>query len=291
MPCGQCRYCRLKNSRDMGIRVALESTLYPQNSFITLTYSPEHLPKHSFLDYDAPVLFMKKLRRRNPDVDIRSFGCAEYGENYSRPHFHICLLNFDFSDKKKFGNSSANFGKLKRENPIYTSEELQDLWPFGHSTIGSLTLESASYVARYCTKKITGKNSASHYEILNQHTGEILTRPPECSVSVSRRRGLGFPWYEKYGKFVRDNDCVVIEGKKLPPPKYFDKLTEKIDPDRFEEIKRKRRLQGRRATDALNKESYEASQAWPDNYIRHRLYTMEEAQELSFTLLKRNIES
>lgn len=274
----------------MGTRVALESTLYSQNSFLTLTYDPQNIPKNHFLDYDAPVLFMKRLRRQNPQADIRSYGCAEYGENFFRPHFHICILNFDFSDKKFLKNSNANLGKNHRENALYTSEELQDLWPFGHSTIGSLTLESASYVARYCTKKYTGKNADSHYEVVDQSTGEILTRPPERSVCVSTRRGIGFPWYEKYGKFVRDNDFVVVEGKKIPPPKYFDKLTEAIDPDRFEEIKLKRRLAGQRATDALNRESHLASEK-AGHYIKHRLFTMEECQELTFLQLKRGIEN
>lgn len=288
MPCGQCTHCRLKTSRDWGTRVALESTLYDFNSFITLTYSPEHLPKYALLDYDAPVLFMKRLRERY-GPGIRSFGCAEYGEKFSRPHFHICLLNHDFRDKKIIGNSTANFGKLKRENPLFDSEELQDLWPFGHTSIGSLTLESASYVARYCTKKITGKDSPYHYDFVDERSGEIITRPPEKAICKSMRRGIGYPWYEKYGQYVRDHDCVYVEGRRVPVPKYFDSLTEKIDPDRFEEIKAKRKIAGKRGSDKINKESHEA---WLVNPLsEHRLTVMERCQNLSFKLLKRDIEN
>lgn len=290
IPCGQCTYCRLKHSRDWGLRVALESKLYTQNSFLTLTYNPKNLPTHSFLNYDAPVLFMKRLRERYGS-GIRSFGCAEYGEKFSRPHYHLCLLNHDFSDKKIYGNSQANFGKHKRENHIYTSEELTDLWPDGNAIIGTLTLESASYVARYCTKKITGRNAQAHYETVDPRTGEIHQRPPEKSVSVSRNRGLGFPWYEKYGLYVRTHDKVNLDGRSYPPPKYFDSLTEKIDPDRFEEIKEKRRINGKIANDLLDHQTNLMRQKRENKFTEHRLYTIERCQELSFKLLKRTVEN
>jgi len=290
IPCGQCRDCRLKNSRDWGLRVALESRLYLQNSFLTLTYNQESLPLHSFLDYDAPVLFMKRLRERYGS-GIRSFGCAEYGEKYSRPHYHICLLNHDFSDKKIFDLSTANFGNNKRENYIYSSKELSDLWPYGNALTGTLTLESASYVARYCTKKINGKNAEKHYQTVNLRTGEILQRPPEKSVSVSRNRGLGFPWYEKYGSFVRTHDQVKLDGRSYSVPKYFDSLTEKIDPDRFEEIKKRRRVNANLANDILEND-YNAARLLRENkFTEHRLYVLERCQELSYKLLKRTFEN
>jgi len=288
IPCGQCSYCRLKHSRDWGLRVALESTLYENNSFITLTYNPQNLPKYALLNYDAPVLFMKRLRE-SFGSGIRSFGCAEYGEQFSRPHYHLCLLNFDFPDKKIIGNSSANFGKLKRENPIFNSEKLQDLWPYGHTSIGTLTLESASYVARYCTKKVGGKDAPHHYDFVDERSGEIITRPPEKLVCASRARGLGYPYYEKFGDYIRAHDKVNLNGRSYPVPKYFDSLTEKIDPDRFEEIKEKRRVSGLKQTDALNQESYEAYLKNP--HAAHRLTVIERCQELSFKLLKRNIEN
>lgn len=281
IPLGICTHCRLSHSRNWGLRVALESKLYLNNSFLTLTYNPSSLPTYSFLDYTAPVLFMKRLREKYGS-GIRSFGCAEYGEKYSRPHYHICLLNHEFSDKKIAGTSKANYGINKRENYVYESKELQDLWPYGNCIIGDLTLESASYVARYCTKKITGKRSQEHYEVLLPHSGELLQRPPERTVCVSRSRGLGFPWYEKYGQYVRDHDKVTLEGRHYPPPKYFDSLTAKIDPDRFEEIKEKRRVNG-----ILTADKIEAQHALDPL----RTYTIEWAQELSFKLLKRNIEN
>lgn len=275
MPFGICMHCRLKKSRDWGLRVALESGLYDQNSFITLTYRDEDLPKKGFLDYDAAPLFMMRLREKFGS-GIRSFGCAEYGEKFSRPHYHICLLNFDFPDKKILKKSQANFGTNYRENHIYTSEKLSDLWPYGHSSIGSLTLESASYVARYCTKKITGNTAEKHYSGF----------PPERTIAVSRNRGLGYPWYEKYGDYVRTHDKVTLEGRSYPPPKFFDKLTEEVDPDCFEEIKERRRIQGAQAQQKIKNDA-----AFGGINDFQRILTIERCQELSFKLLKRGIEN
>lgn len=285
IPCSQCIFCRLERSKDWAIRVALESSLYSENSFITLTYSPDKLPKYGFLDYDAPVRFMKRLREKHPDRQIRSFGCAEYGEKFSRPHFHICLLNFDFSDKKILKKSKANFGENYRENFIYSSEELSDLWPDGHSSIGSLTFESAGYVARYCTKKITGEASEEHYECLDPRTGEILNRPPERAVCVSRSRGIGYPWYEKYGDYVRTHDRVPFNGFYIKPPKFFDKLTQEKDPDRFEEIKEMRRISGLKGAEKL------AEEAMQSRSFLHRIITLTNIQELKFKRLQRGIEN
>lgn len=285
VPFGICMHCRLKHSREWGIRVALESTLYPNNSFITLTYRPQKLPPHAFLNYDAPVLFMKRLREEFGS-GIRSFGCAEYGEKFSRPHYHICLLNFDFPDKKIIGKSTANFGKNSRENNIFSSEKLTSLWKEGHTAIGALTLESAQYVARYCTKKISGKAASKHYETCDENSGEIFDRPPERAISISRRPGIGFPWYEKFGKYVRDHDKIWLEGRAYPPPKYFDSLTEKIDPDRYEEIKKIRRVNGARSSDKLRAD---AIRGGVNDF--QRMLTIERCQELSFKLLKRGIEN
>lgn len=279
MSLGLCSHCKVSAAQEMGLRVALESTLYPQNSFLTLTYDQKNLPPHSFLDYDAPVLFMKRLRDKYGE-GIRSYGCAEYGENFGRPHYHICLLNHDFSDKKIYSKSLANFGKNRRENYIYESKDLSDLWPFGNARIGSLTLESAAYVARYCTKKISGKKAEKHYETIDPFSGEFLQRPPERSVSVSRRRGLGFPWYEIHGAYVRNHDKVNYNGRSYPVPLYFDTLTAEIDPDRFEEIKEKRRQAGQKASEIIK--NHEDPLRW---------FTLERAQNLSFTLLNRTIEN
>lgn len=270
------------------MRAMLEAKAYDNNCFLTLTYSPEYLPKNGSLDYERPVKFMKDLRERFGS-GIRSFGCAEYGDQFSRPHYHLCLFNFKFPDQ-------ALHKKTKTGHFIFTSEKLSQLWPDGHSSIGSLSFESAAYVARYVTKKITGPSAREHYEVLNEATGELTARLPERAICVSRMPGLGKPWYDQHGEFLRTHDFVVLRGKKMRPPKYFDALFEKLDPERFKIVKEKRRQAGIANAKELDNVDLCALQSWRANsgdfsaFPPTRLAVMEKVQELKFKQLIRGYE-
>lgn len=277
LPCGQCINCRLEKSRQWAMRCIHESKLYERNCFITLTYSDENLPLNGSLDYDAPVLFMKRLREKF-GPGIRSYGCAEYGEKLQRPHYHLCLFNHDFSDKKPF--SQRYWGN--NDHRLYNSHALESLWDLGHSSVGAFTFETAAYVARYVTKKITGDRAVEHYESTNAYTGEITQRLPERAICVSRRPGIGREWYERHGKYLRDHDFAIINGKKMRPAKYYDRLFDLADPDKFEETKKQRKIKGTIAAEQFENEFN------GDTFKRTRI--MEEVHEHSAKLLKRSLE-
>ena len=109
LPCGRCMGCRLERSRQWAVRCLHESKCYDDNCFVTLTYSPEHLPKGGTLVRKHLQDFIKRLRTANLDRKIRVFYCGEYGSELSRPHYHLCLFNFDFLDKEKFCKIQGNF--------------------------------------------------------------------------------------------------------------------------------------------------------------------------------------
>ena len=229
VPCGQCIGCRLERSRQWAIRCLHEASLYQQNSFITLTYSDEHLPADGSLNKSHFQKFMKRLRRKH-GPKIRFYHCGEYGEKLRRPHYHACLFNFDFNDKVLYQNS--------RENPLYTSDDLAELWPMGYHMIGDVTFESAAYVARYIMKKINGAPAEKHYQEQHDYvdptTGEIheveLPLSPEYTT-MSRMPGLGLGWLKKYGATdVQPYDEVIIRGKIMRPPQYYDRQYELTDP-------------------------------------------------------------
>lgn len=287
LPCGQCRHCRLEHSRQMAIRCMQEASLYRENCFITLTYDNEHLPENGSLDYEAPVLFMKRLRKKFGEK-IRSFGCAEYGELLSRPHYHLCIFNHDFEDKKHW--------KTHAENKLYRSESLERLWPYGHSSVGNLTFESAAYVARYVTKKISGKGSSSHYERARP-TGELYSLLPERSICVSRRPGIGRSFYEKNSDHINAHDFVVLRGQKMRPPKYYDRIFDSTDPQAYAVIKQRRKSKARKSAEAMRSEDLKNIRTWQSKggnlltYPTPRLLVLEEVQELKFQLLKRTLEN
>lgn len=233
IPCGRCIGCRLKHSKDWAIRAYHEASLYDKNCFLTLTYRNEDLPDAGSLNPNDPVLFMKRLRKKYGS-GIRSYGCAEYGDKFSRPHYHICLFNFDFNDKQFYK-------KTKGDNVLYTAPSLTELWPHGFSIIGSLTFESAAYVARYVTKKITGKNAPEHYEKMNEF-GELIQLEPERPICVSRRPGIGKPWLDKYMKEVFEHDSIVMKGLEMKPPKYYSYRHEIDFPEDHGKVRLKRKV-------------------------------------------------
>lgn len=235
LPCGQCIGCRLERSRQWAMRCLHEASLYKQNCFLTLTYDDEHLPTRGMLDYPAFQKFLKRLRKHAAPTRPRFYMCGEYGPENWRPHYHACIFGFDFPDKKYHAKSPSG-------ERIYRSASLEKLWPFGFSSIGAVTFESAAYVARYCVQKITGHNARFHYRRIDS-AGEYHL-PPEFN-RMSLKPGIGARWLEKYQLDVYPHDYVVINGKECKPPKYYDRLFSRQFPDDFEELQFEREKDGR----------------------------------------------
>jgi len=239
LPCGQCIGCRLERSRQWAIRCMHEASLYDDNCFVTLTYDDQHLPADRSLNKRHLELFLKKLRKQF-GAGIRFYLCGEYGENFGRPHYHVCFFNLDFPDKVLW--------KVINGQRLYTSEKLAKIWGHGYVSIGSVTFESAAYVARYILKKVTGKNADKHYQVYDIESGEIFDRLPEFT-NMSRASGIGKDWYKKYRSDVYPHDYVVVKGKTIKPPKYYDKLYEAEFPADHARLKIARARKGRKFVD------------------------------------------
>lgn len=217
LPCGQCIGCRLKYSQEWAVRLMHENQMHDQSCFVTLTFSPESLQARenpNSLDKSEFQRFMKRLRKQY-GKKIRFFHCGEYGEENKRPHYHAILFGVDFEDKELF--------KVRDEIRLYTSEKLAKLWPYGFVTLGQVSLESCAYVARYVTKKITGKDAENHYIYWDPLTGEGTPIQPEYAT-MSRKPGIGKEWFDKYKSDVYPHDYVVVKKHKIRPPRYYDKL-------------------------------------------------------------------
>lgn len=235
VPCGQCMGCRLEKSRQWAMRIMAENDLHDESCFITLTYSPEHLPKDGSLRKKHFQDFMKRLRKKYHDKTIRYFHCGEYGEELGRPHYHCILFGLDFGDKVYY--------KTVNGNRLYISPTLEKIWGFGFSPIGNVDFESAAYVARYVTKKVTGPEAEHHYQRVDMETGEYYDVLPEYAT-MSRGRngtgGIGKEWYDQFKKDLYPKDFVTMRGQRMKPPKYFDKLFEEEEPEVFKQIKASR---------------------------------------------------
>lgn len=203
VPCGQCQGCRLEKSRQWALRIMHESSLYAQNSFLTLTYDDEHLPYGETLVPEHHQLFMKRLRKRVKSRKLRYYHCGEYGDANLRPHYHTILFNMSFADKRFYRTTESGA-------KVYTSQELDEIWGHGQCFVGNVTFESAAYCGRYVMKKLTGLRAS-----------EYGSREPEYST-MSRKPGLGAEWLRKWKTDVFPHDFCVFNGKRVRVPKAYD---------------------------------------------------------------------
>ncbi len=231
LACGDCQGCRLEHSRQWAIRCVHEAQMHSKNSFITLTYDPEHLPDQGSLMLEDWQNFAKRLRGKCGP--FRYFHCGEYGEENLRPHYHACIFGLDFV-------SDRGLWKDDGRNPLFVSPLLNQTWGLGFASVGALTFRSAAYVARYVMKKAKGDFAAEKYGRVDEKTGEVFFVRPEY-VTMSRRPGIGSKWFSKFKSDVYPADEVVLEGKRFRPPRFYDSQlgAEELDVYR---VKRRRAL-------------------------------------------------
>lgn len=212
LPCGRCIGCRLVKSRAWAIRCMHENQMHPVSSFVTLTYQGEIDPSLRYIDFQR---FMYRLRKRLGPT--RFFMCGEYGDQGLRPHFHALLFGRTFANAEPCGDR------------IFRSPVLESLWPHGFSSFGSVTYDSASYCARYTTKKISGPAAEAHYTRLDYRTGELVRVVPEFG-HMSLKPGIGYSWFQKYWKevYLARDGVVRKGGQVVPPPRFYDEKLKEL---------------------------------------------------------------
>lgn len=226
LPCGQCMGCRVDRARDWSLRIAHEAKLHDQSYFITYTYSPETLPNPPSLDYSVFQKYLK--RQRKASGAFRFFACGEYGDLNRRPHYHAIMFGLKLPDLVRFGGG--------KKHPTFTSETVTKAWGLGQVLIGSVTPQSANYVARYNLKKITGDRAEAHYKWVDPDTGEEHQLTAEM-LHMSTRPGIGAGWYDQFHADFHTHDYAISDGKKLPVPRYYDKLAKRAKVHDVSQIK------------------------------------------------------
>ncbi len=238
--CGQCVGCRLNYAKSWAIRCTHEAKMHDENSYITLTYNNENLPKNNTLVKAHFQKFMRRMRKHPAIPKIRFFMCGEYGKAtkkngyIARPHYHAIIFGYEFKDKVPEKQN-------KQGDILYSSKLLEEIWGKGFVTIGEVNFKTTAYVARYVTKKVTGDKAEQHYKRLDPETGELVSIIPEYTT-MSLKPGIGQTWFEAYGTDVYPSDQVIMNRKELQPPRYYDKLLESQSPATLELVKHTRQL-------------------------------------------------
>lgn len=234
LPCGKCQGCLASRALSWTLRCVQEASLHKSNECLTLTYDDEHLPPNNSLRQSDMQKFFKRLRRAFPESEPRYYYCGEYGDRRGRPHYHVLLFNFSFSDKVPLSG--------KGDRLLSTSETLSRLWGNGHAAIGCVTPESAAYVARYVHKKQVKRNDPSD------------DRFPEYT-RMSRNPGIGAGWIDRYRSDVYPSSVMVHDGKHFSVPRYYDSRVEKTDPGLVETSKEIRALAAEKRLDIIRKKT------------------------------------
>lgn len=192
----------------------LETLKHDGSCFVTLTYNDESLPVGGTLVPKDAQDFLKRLRKACAPIKVRFYLVGEYGDKTFRPHYHLALFGLPMSAAQMIADAWSRDGK-----------------PLGHVVVGSLTFESAGYVAGYVTKKMTKEDDP-----------RLEGRYPEFA-RMSLRPGIGAHamddvsriLYTKHGcrELAETGDVpatLMHGGKSFPLGRYLRrKLREKMD--------------------------------------------------------------
>ena len=218
VPCGKCEACLASRALDWQIRLFEEYKNCSSAVFVTLTYDDscvnrlwlsvdeeclQHYSGHCICHPDNPDLvgvpvvckddihlFLKRLRKDNPDSNIRYFICSEYGPKTLRPHYHGIIFNLP---------------KDKAED----SEYIGKVWNNGFVSISPVTEGRIMYATKYCFGVI-----------------DLPDFLPKNFISTSRRPALGSSYLDSvFRQWEKFHDLSELhyfkDGFNLPLPRYY----------------------------------------------------------------------
>ena len=189
VPCGRCMACRISTTREWTVRMMNESYDWEATIYVTLTYAPEYLPENGSIKKRDAQLFLKRLRKLYPNRKFKYYLAGEYGDESSRPHYHVIF----------FGLNDFDY------------ENICKAWGQGIVDSGAVEHDSIQYVAGYVQKKFSGELAKEIYQ---------GREAPFHLVS----KGLGKNYVLKNEEQIRQKMCVTQNGNKMGLPRYYKKV-------------------------------------------------------------------
>lgn len=237
VPCGKCELCQKARVDAYFIRNYFEflhTTLACRGSawFVTLTYSPDLLPKHSPLDVDEETgeikgylpptpcfdkvhiqTFLKRLRKYT-GFDMKYFIVTEFGGEFGRPHYHGILYINDFAATeqnriKLVGEIARAWTKIEDRKKYFSMVEYG---LFDVQRVDVQLLKDTKQI-RYCCKYVTKQYGAVEFDKL--HLDEQYKRFHLQSI------GLGSHIFDYCNVNAWEKGYIELEGYKYAIPQYY----------------------------------------------------------------------
>lgn len=228
VPCRQCLLCKIARSREWALRVTHELSCHRSSCFVTLSFNDENLPSDLGVHEVTLVNFLKRLRRGLEPRRIKYYASGEYGSKepeevyfalygrpFGRPHYHAILFGVGIDEHEvRPWRSDLSKGFESLDGPINKA------WEYGDITLGTVTFDSARYVADYVHKRYGGK-------LVGEIYGDLEQPFQRCS------KGIGREWAILNSDRLFQDMGIWRNGKKIGMPRYYLELLFKKDDNRY----------------------------------------------------------
>lgn len=200
VPCGRCNYCLQSKRADWSFRLIQEWKHADSAHFLTLTYedarinlSPLGLPQLCKRDVQLFTKRLRKLQNGNTHSPIRYYTVGEYGTQTQRPHYHSIMFNVHDE----------------------VLSQLPNVWPQGHTHIGSVSEASIHYVTKYVINRV---EDGATCPVMKR----LKAREPPFSL-MSRRPGIGAQYVDTHLTWHRTamRNYTQVNGIKNRIPRYY----------------------------------------------------------------------
>lgn len=258
VPCRKCSVCRVGKISFLEKLCDYETAYqYRQgnfSSFVTLTLRDGQI-SHCGLCRSQYIRFLDNFRirlKREYNKSYKYVGCAEYGDETFRPHYHYVLFGV---------------------NPFEAESILRKIWKHSNFDVGYLQPGGTRYVIDYImtnSNKLTDDN--------NQYYLDRGLCPPFFTKSSN----LGLAYLEsKIIPFYREHGYYLDKGKKVILPSYYcnkyglDSDLSLVTPDSYDVgIAKAKALQTRFRSKGKPFESFKVSSLARDyyNYLVDKYY-------------------
>lgn len=150
--------------------------------------------------------WLKRFRKAIEPRKIRYYACGEYGEKDFRPHYHLLLFG-----SKPCSCIENKIDPFRQCNCKNDRKIISETWGEGGvPRLGTVTQESARYVADYIGKALIAKD-AMH----------LTTWAPLEAPFIRMSQGIARDFVDQNAEQIRRQKVVTVKGVPVGLPRYY----------------------------------------------------------------------